>query len=357
MTVLAGSNATAARHARNAIFRSSPRLLLALLPLLAGCVSSLAPLGDDSLSLAGPAEQTIAIEAAGIETGPADAAVEPAASPVAARGPAEESEAVEAVLVAAVPEPAPRDRAGNPQIEDGIALAFAEADAPAHTGAIVPVAAPQPADPTAAQAQPKPTLFEVLFQRQQTRDRQRPARVASLGPVAIDEPQTARDRRDDERLPGVRSMRQLFGDLDEDHAEEAEADYRVAAVGAYGRLAPGGLLVQTDKVEVGCLKPELVALIAQVERRYGVKPVVTSGYRSAGRNQRAGGARQSLHMACMAADIQVDGVSKWDLAKYLRTLPGRGGVGTYCRTRSVHIDIGEQRDWHYPCRRLVRLKS
>ena len=37
-------------------------------------------------------------------------------------------------------------------------------------------------------------------------------------------------------------------------------------------------------------------------------------------------------MYCAAADVQVPGVSKWELANYVRSMPGRGGVGTYCHT-------------------------
>ena len=63
------------------------------------------------------------------------------------------------------------------------------------------------------------------------------------------------------------------------------------------------------------------------------------------------GAKNSMHMYCAAADIQISGVSKWELAKYLRSMPGRGGVGTYCHTESVHVDIGPERDWNWRCRR------
>ena len=35
-------------------------------------------------------------------------------------------------------------------------------------------------------------------------------------------------------------------------------------------------------------------------------------------------------------------------------LLGRGGVGTYCHTNSVHIDIGKKRDWNWRCRRKRR---
>lgn len=56
-------------------------------------------------------------------------------------------------------------------------------------------------------------------------------------------------------------------------------------------------------------------------------------------------------MYCAAADIQIQGVSKWELANYVRAMPGRGGVGTYCHTDSVHVDVGPERDWNWRCRR------
>lgn len=157
-------------------------------------------------------------------------------------------------------------------------------------------------------------------------------------------------------LPGVQRKNAIFGINGADTATEpgvtGQQNIQVASVGGIGRLiSPSGLILQTDKVEVGCLKPELLTILKRVERRYGKKVMVTSGYRSPKRNRRAGGVSNSTHIYCKAADIQVEGVSKWDLAKYLRTIEGRGGVGTYCRTNSVHIDVGSQRDWHHPCRR------
>jgi uncharacterized protein YcbK (DUF882 family) len=264
-----------------------------------------------------------------------------------------------------VPEPSPRDRAGSPLVDDGITLAFAEGASPDPAVARpADTAVPTQARPIPAEFAPsarahKKSLFEVLFQRHQAREA-RETQVAALTPASNNQPitPTAASLSGDAHLPGVRPMHQLFGEDEADHeGEEAEGNYQVAAVGAYGRVAPNGLRLQTDKVDVGCLKPELVSILKRVEHHYRSKLIVTSGYRSPNRNRRAGGARKSLHMRCMAADIQVEGISKWDLAKYLRTVPGRGGVGTYCRTRSVHIDIGEIRDWHYPCRRLVKLKS
>ncbi len=58
-----------------------------------------------------------------------------------------------------------------------------------------------------------------------------------------------------------------------------------------------------------------------------------------------------MHKSCEAADIQIDGVSKWDIAQYIRSLPNRGGVGTYCHTDSVHLDTGNARDWNWGCGR------
>lgn len=123
------------------------------------------------------------------------------------------------------------------------------------------------------------------------------------------------------------------------------------------RVVHAGLVAQHGRVSVKCFKPELIKLIRQVERHYGKKPIVTSGYRSPAHNRRVRGARRSLHMKCSAADIQVPGIGKASLARYLRSLPGRGGVGLYCRSRSVHIDIGPKRQWYWGCGRKKRSKK
>lgn len=126
---------------------------------------------------------------------------------------------------------------------------------------------------------------------------------------------------------------------------------KLASLSGMARNAAHGLRIQRPDVQVGCFKPELVGLIKSAERHFGAQAVVTSGYRDLAHNRRVGGALHSLHMKCDAADIQLAGVSKWDLAKFLRVQPGRGGVGTYCHTPSVHIDIGRPRDWNWRCRR------
>ncbi|KQV80073.1 D-Ala-D-Ala carboxypeptidase family metallohydrolase [Rhizobium sp. Root1220] len=115
------------------------------------------------------------------------------------------------------------------------------------------------------------------------------------------------------------------------------------------RMAPNGLHIQNDKVEVGCFKPNLLNVIKAVETHFGKPVVVTSGYRDPEHNRMAGGAEESMHKSCDAADIQVSGVSKWDVAGYIRSLPERGGVGTYCHTDSIHLDTGKNRDWNWGC--------
>lgn len=149
-------------------------------------------------------------------------------------------------------------------------------------------------------------------------------------------------------LPGVK-MNPLYSLEHAEHAAEYEVDgpVQVASLSGLARLAPNGLVLQTEKVETGCFKPALLETLKTVESHYGQKVIVTSGLRPIKVNSE----RQSLHTRCEAADIQIPGVSKWELAEYLRTLPGRGGVGTYCHTESVHIDIGPQRDWNWRCRR------
>lgn len=151
-------------------------------------------------------------------------------------------------------------------------------------------------------------------------------------------------------LPGVQ-RRSMYSFDDSEPSHDDEAGVQVASLSGLARLAPSGLLLQTEKVETGCFKPDLLRLLKIVETHYGQKVMVTSGLRDLKHNASAGGRKHSLHTTCDAADIQIEGVGKWELADYLRTLPGRGGVGTYCHTESVHIDTGEARDWNWRCRR------
>lgn len=103
-------------------------------------------------------------------------------------------------------------------------------------------------------------------------------------------------------------------------------------------------------ISTRCFPGRLRNLIARVSKRYGRKIVVTSGYRSPSHNRRVGGAKRSQHMTCKAVDFRVPGVSTYALARFVKRLPGVGGVGTYCGKSAIHMDVGPRRNWHWGCR-------
>ena len=105
------------------------------------------------------------------------------------------------------------------------------------------------------------------------------------------------------------------------------------------------------------LNPRLRRLLAVVSRHYGRSLVITSGCRSARHNRRVGGARRSMHLHCKAADFKVPGISKASLRRYVSTLRGRGGVGTYCGRNIVHLDVGPRRSWYYGCHKRHHRKA
>ncbi|MDK9696594.1 MAG: D-Ala-D-Ala carboxypeptidase family metallohydrolase [Siculibacillus sp.] len=109
-------------------------------------------------------------------------------------------------------------------------------------------------------------------------------------------------------------------------------------------------VLQTGSVETACLKPELVDILRRIEGHYHQKVVITSGYRDRGR-------QGSLHRQCAAADIEIPGVTSQSLASFARTIPGIGGVGTYCHSSMIHVDIGTPRDWQYGCGSYFALRG
>ena len=100
-------------------------------------------------------------------------------------------------------------------------------------------------------------------------------------------------------------------------------------------------------VSTSCFPARLKKLLRKISAHYGRKLVITSGYRSHRHNRRIGGARRSQHVHCTAADFYIPGVNKYSLARYMKRLPGRGGVGTYSGNRTVHLDVGPRRSWHW----------
>ncbi len=128
------------------------------------------------------------------------------------------------------------------------------------------------------------------------------------------------------------------------------------------RLAPPNVNVSTlsnmvgkrGQAKISCIPDNLRMILNTVAWHFDSRVHIQSGYRSKRHNRRVGGAKGSYHVHCEAVDIQVSGVNKYELARFLKTLPGRGGVGTYCAKSTVHIDVGPKRNWHYGCRKRFR---
>ncbi len=162
----------------------------------------------------------------------------------------------------------------------------------------------------------------------------------------------------DNGLPGV-NPKSLFeigqrASVDSELLDDLGDSYQLASLSGIARLAPSGLMIQRQDVVTNCFDSNLMGLISQIERRFQKKVVITSGYRSPSHNRSVNGAKASMHMQCKAADLHVPGVNGQEVARFVRALPTRGGVGTYCHTAAIHIDVGAKRDWNWPCRSMRR---
>lgn len=96
------------------------------------------------------------------------------------------------------------------------------------------------------------------------------------------------------------------------------------------------LVKQVSTVITRCFPPKLRGVLASMSRHFGSPVIVTSGFRSRGR-------RGSYHRVCMAADIQIAGVRPSQIVAYAQRLEDVGGIGTYSYTRSIHVDVREQK--------------
>jgi hypothetical protein len=115
------------------------------------------------------------------------------------------------------------------------------------------------------------------------------------------------------------------------------------------RLAafPGHMSV--DAVARLTLDSETLKLVRQIELHFAQRAEIVSGCRGSRENLEARGANRSYHLSCQAADIRIPGVKPQEISVFALTLPGRGGVGTYCDSDVVHVDVGAKREWHRPC--------
>ncbi|HEX2020648.1 MAG TPA: D-Ala-D-Ala carboxypeptidase family metallohydrolase [Aurantimonas sp.] len=206
-----------------------------------------------------------------------------------------------------------------------------------------------------SQRQPETSLFSSLFARSSAKP-PIPNADRSKGRRVVLQREGAPVSDGGDALPGVDpsslfEIGQRTSADEEDLMEDSVMSYQVASLSGLARLSPNGLRVQREGVETACFPSQLVALLRSIERRFGKKVVVTSGYRSPSHNRRVNGATRSQHMGCKAADIVIPDADRFAVAQYVRSLPGRGGVGTYCNSAAIHVDVGPKRDWNWRCRR------
>ena len=154
-------------------------------------------------------------------------------------------------------------------------------------------------------------------------------------------------------LPGVDRKKGLNQALEEKPPKTVVAPAQTKAI-VPTLTSYASYSVANNRVSTKCFPGRLRKILGQVHHRFGKKPEVSSGYRTAAYNRRIGGSRGSYHTKCQAADIKVRGVDKYVLAKYIRSLPDRGGVGVYGCRGIVHVDVGPRRNWYHRCRKRRR---
>lgn len=121
----------------------------------------------------------------------------------------------------------------------------------------------------------------------------------------------------------------------------------------------GDLSEHFSRSELACpccgmcmVKPKLVVALEQLREALGMPVHITSGYRCPNRNAAVHGARHSMHLGGLAADLIVPGLSPVDVAHVASSIEafGRGGIGLYppwtdrgvVRGRFVHLDVRDR---------------
>lgn len=110
-----------------------------------------------------------------------------------------------------------------------------------------------------------------------------------------------------------------------------------------------GTYVTSSRVNAFCLMPKLRFAIAEFEGHFGKKIVMSSGYRDPFHNADVGGASDSYHTKCMAADFYIPGVDKRKLIAFAKRSNLVGGLGCYGGRNFIHIDVRDRpRGWRKP---------
>lgn len=100
-----------------------------------------------------------------------------------------------------------------------------------------------------------------------------------------------------------------------------------------------GTFVASKNVNAFCLSPKLRLAIWEFEGYFGKKIVMNSGFRDPSYNGKVGGADNSYHMKCEAADFFIPGVDKGKLIAFARRQNLVGGLGCYANRQFIHIDV------------------
>ena len=103
-------------------------------------------------------------------------------------------------------------------------------------------------------------------------------------------------------------------------------------------------VIRETSDKTSCFPRKLNNILLKISKNFGKPVVVVSGYRSPKDNERRGGAKNSQHIKCKAADFRVPGVSMKRVGRYLARMKERGGAGFYCRGR-FHVDVASRRSW------------
>lgn len=152
---------------------------------------------------------------------------------------------------------------------------------------------------------------------------------------------TARAESGDEPAIQYASLPSTDRDKDPSATGSLPEATRRNLTGFYAHVQQGSIMLRTS-APTNCLPADLREVVAGVAARFG--PVsVESTHRSRGRNWRAGGARQSLHLSCRAIDFRVRTRIRGVMA-FLRSHPEVGGLKVY-RNGIIHIDNGTRRSW------------
>jgi uncharacterized protein YcbK (DUF882 family) len=110
-----------------------------------------------------------------------------------------------------------------------------------------------------------------------------------------------------------------------------------------------GTFVASADVNAFCLSPQLRMAIWSFESEFGRKIVMSSGYRDPVHNGEVGGAEQSFHTKCMAADFFIPGIDKGRLIAFAMRNRLVGGLGCYPGRSFIHVDVRDRpRGWTRP---------